>query len=133
MKKIQFFSLITFLLFLVSCGTSNKASVSNKVSLKGTSWQLAESVKGNIPTLSMNEDKISGNAGCNTYVATVVENKTTGEFSIDQISTTRKACRNMQAEYSFISMLKKVNRYQVEDNQLKLYDGKVLLLKFDRK
>lgn len=132
MKKIHYISIVALLLFFVSCGTMNKPSIEASLD-EGTSWQLSESVKGNIPTLTMKQGVISGNAGCNTYNAKVEVSRHNGLFLVDQVSTTRMACRNMQAEYSFLSMLKKVNRYKIEDNQLKLYEGKVLLLKFDRK
>lgn len=135
MKKIQYFILVVTALLLVSCGSSNNAKKqkSERISLDNTSWQLAESVQGKIPTLVIGEGKITGSAGCNDYFSNVATNAQTGEFSAAAVSTTRKACRNMQGEQSFLQMLKKANRYKIENNILKLYQDKILLLKFVKK
>lgn len=136
MKKIQYFILVVTALFLVSCGSSKNTTKKNTehVSLDNTSWQLAESVQGKIPTLVIVEGKITGNAGCNNYSSKdMVVNKETGEFSVGAVFTTRRACRNMQGEQSFLQMLKKANGYKIENNVLKLYQDKILLLKFVKK
>lgn len=139
MKKIYNTVFLLTALLLVSCGAMGNAGNSSsntssmQVDLENTSWQSAESVQGNIPTLSFLEGKITGNTGCNNYFSNVESDPKTGEIVIGLMSTTRMACRNMQAENNYLSMLKKVNRYKVEGNILKLYQGKVLLLKFVKK
>lgn len=135
MKKTQYFILVLTALFLISCGSLNNTGKQKVqyISLDNTSWQLAESVQGKIPTLLIGKGKITGNAGCNNYFSNVITNTQTGYFFAEAVSTTRKACRNMQGEQSFLQMLKKANRYKVENNILKLYQNKILLLKFVKK
>jgi heat shock protein HslJ len=49
-------------------------------SLVNTKWTLADNVKGKIPTLNIEGEKITGNAGCNNYFGTATIDPSTGEF-----------------------------------------------------
>lgn len=138
MKKI----ILAFVLGigLASCSSSPSLSLPIKslgknksVSLTDSRWILENQqfVSSDI-TLNIEDNKISGNASCNSYFGelTLGEN---GEFSVKNIGTTRKHCDKMSAESFFLNVLKKANRYTATDSELKLYEGQILLLKFNKK
>lgn len=103
-------------------------------SLTGTSWELADTVNTETPTLVIEEGKIVGNAGCNNFFANdFVTNASLGEFSASTIGSTRKACANMSVENNYLSMLKQVNKYIVRGTTLELYKDNLLLLKYNKK
>lgn len=119
--------------FLVSCGSIGTAvNTSNQPSLVDTKWQLAENVKGKVPTLNVQTGKIAGNGGCNNYFGELMTDAATGSFSASNIGSTKMACASMTAESAFFSMLPKANKYRVSGNTLELYQNSLLLLKFNR-
>lgn len=121
---------------LVSCGAMSGSSASKvgkaQPSLAGTKWALADNVKGKIPTLNIEGEKISGNAGCNNYFGTAKLDASTGNFSAGALGSTRMACDNMSVEKNFMDMVGKANKYVVTGNVLELYQDNLLLLKFNK-
>ena len=118
---------------LVSCGSiTNIVKTSNQPSLENTKWQLAENVKGKVPTLVFESGKISGNAGCNNYFGELTVDSSTGSFSAKNIGSTRMMCDNMATENNYLSMLPKATKYRVSGNSLELYQNNLLLLKFNK-
>lgn len=121
---------------LASCGTMSSSSASKvgktQPSLAGTKWALADNVKGKIPTLNIEGEKISGNAGCNNYFGTAKVDPSTGNFSAGQMGSTRMACDNMNVEKNFMDMMGKANKYVVSGSTLELYQDNLLLLKFNK-
>ncbi|UZT98863.1 META domain-containing protein [Chryseobacterium fluminis] len=121
---------------LASCGsmTSSSASKVGKAqpSLASTKWELADNVKGKIPTLNIEGEKINGNAGCNNYFGTAKVDPANGNFSAGQLGSTRMACDNMSVEQNFMDMVGKANKYVVSGNTLELYKDNLLLLKFNK-
>jgi len=121
---------------LVSCGTMSSSSASKvgkaQPSLTGTKWALADNVKGKIPTLNIEGEKISGNAGCNNYFGTAKVDPSMGNFSAGALGSTRMACDNMSVEKNFMDMVGKANKYVVTGNVLELYQDNLLLLKFNK-
>lgn len=115
---------------LVSCSTLSNSK--KQPSIVSTKWTLAENVKGNTPTLVIENGKISGNAGCNRYFGTLVLDAKTGSFQSSQVGATRMACENMSVENNFLKMLEQANKYNVSGNTLELYKDKLLLLKFNK-
>ena len=132
MKKFLTAAAVSML--VASCTTTAglPGKIADQPLLTGTEWRLADNVKGNIPTLIFEDQKISGNAGCNRYFGNVALNPATGGFSAGQIGSTKMACQNMDTETNFLNMLPKANRYRVSGNTLELFDNQLLLLKFNK-
>ncbi len=131
MKKYFFTALLS--ISIISCGVvNNPLSTANQPSLNDTQWQLAENVKGKVPTLKIQSGKISGTGGCNNYFGELTAESSTGLFSASKIGSTKMACEAMSSESSFFSMLSNVNKYRVVGNTLELYQNSLLLLKFNR-
>jgi heat shock protein HslJ len=122
---------------LASCGAMSGGSSASKVgkaqpSLSNTKWALADNVKGKIPTLNIEGEKITGNGGCNNYFGTAKVDPATGNFSAGALGSTRMACDNMSVEKNFMDMVGKANKYVVTGNVLELYQDNLLLLKFNK-
>ncbi|MCJ8155073.1 META domain-containing protein [Chryseobacterium sp. SSA4.19] len=121
---------------LVSCGAMAGSSASKvgkaQPSLTGTKWALADNVKGKIPTLNIEGEKINGNTGCNNYFGTVKVDPSNGNFSAGQMGSTKMACDNMSVERNFMDMMGKANKYVLTGNVLELYQDNLLLLKFNK-
>ncbi len=118
---------------VISCGVLNTPlSTANQPSLNETQWQLAENVKGKVPTLNVKSGKITGTGGCNNYFGELSTEASTGTFSASKIGSTKMACDSMASESSFFNMLSSVNKYRVVGNTLELYQNGLLLLKFNR-
>lgn len=121
------------LLAMVGCSTiknsSNSASSKAQPSLLNTQWRLEDSVKGKTPTLVIENEKLSGNAGCNNYFGTITLDASNGSFAAKNIGSTRMACPNMQAEANFLKMLNEANRYVSKNGTLELYKDQLLLMK----
>jgi heat shock protein HslJ len=121
---------------LASCGAMSGGSASKvgkaQPSLSNTKWALADNVKGKIPTLNIEGEKITGNGGCNNYFGTAKVDPATGNFSAGQMGSTKMACDNMSVEQNFMDMVGKANKYVVSGNTLELYKDNLLLLKFNK-
>lgn len=135
MKKIFFAILLSR--GLISCSTISELSSKNtskSVSLVDSQWVLDyETISSTTPiTLNIENNRVFGNASCNNYFGelTLGEN---GNFSVKNIGATRKLCDKMVAESFFLKVLEKANRYTATDSELKLYEGQILLLKFNKK
>jgi heat shock protein HslJ len=121
---------------LASCGAMSGSSTAkvgkSQPSLANTKWTLAETVKGKVPTLNIEGEKINGNAGCNNYFGTVKLDSSTGDFVAGQMGSTRMACDNMSVEKNFMDMVGKANKYVLSGTTLELYKDNLLLLKFNK-
>ncbi|MDR2206464.1 MAG: META domain-containing protein [Flavobacteriaceae bacterium] len=130
MKKLL---LIFVLAILASCSSVPKNKTKTQPSLLNTNWTLAETLRGKkIPTLSIENGRISGNAGCNNYFGEVLLDPTTGNFSVSKVGSTKMACDNMSIEDNFLKLLSQVNKYAVNGNALELYKDDLLLMKFNK-
>ena len=132
MKKFFVTSMIA--LAIVSC-TSRLANSSKlgktQASITGTQWVLADDIT-NRPTLVIEQNRISGNAGCNNYFSEATIDTSAGNFSAKNIGSTRKMCNNMITETAYLEVLPKVNKYVVTESTLELYKDNLLLLKFTK-
>ena len=132
MKK--FFVLFMIALAIVSCtsrlGNSSKLG-KTQASITGTQWVLADDIT-NRPTLVIEQNRISGNAGCNNYFSEATIDTSAGNFSAKNIGSTRKMCNNMITETAYLEVLPKVNKYVVTESTLELYKDNLLLLKFNK-
>ena len=132
MKKFFVTSMIA--LAIVSCtsrlGNSSKLG-KTQASITGTQWVLADDIT-NRPTLVIEQNRISGNAGCNNYFSEATIDTSAGNFSAKNIGSTRKMCNNMITETAYLEVLPKVNKYVVTESTLDLYKDNLLLLKFTK-
>jgi len=66
-----------------------------------------------IPTMMIEEGKISGNAGCNNYNGSV-QLSSDGSMSVGQLASTKKICQNkMTKEQQFLDLLQGAQSYSV--------------------
>lgn len=132
MKKLFFTTILA--LTVASCtnrvGNADKLG-KNQASITGTQWVLADDVT-NKPTLMVEQNRISGNAGCNNYFSDAVIDTSAGNFSAKNVGSTRKMCNNMATENAFLNVLPQVNKYVVTETTLELYKDNLLLLKFNK-
>jgi len=132
MKKLFYTSILA--LTIVSCTTrvGNASKLGkNQAPITGTQWVLADDV-ANKPTLVIEQNRISGNAGCNSYFSDVTIDTSAGNFSAKAVGSTRKMCNNMTTETAYLEVLPQVNKYVVTENTLELYKDNLLLLKFNK-
>ncbi|WP_126651413.1 META domain-containing protein [Chryseobacterium aureum] len=121
---------------LASCGSMTSPSASKvgkaQPALTNTKWSLAETVKGKVPTLNIEGEKITGNAGCNNYFGTATIDPSTGGFAAGHMGSTKMMCSNIGVEQNFMDMMGKANKYVISGNTLELYKDNLLLLKFTK-
>ena len=120
----------------IGLGSCNTARV-NSNSLQGE-WQLVTMGTTAVtaeaqPTLQLNlkEMKVNGSDSCNTFMGGI-ENITDKDLVFGELATTLMLCpqTTMKVADTFASAMKKVAKYEVNDNQLLLKDdkGEVLLI-----
>ncbi len=145
-------NIITLLIIVCSftaCTNSKKATdtpapantVNSSSTLDGT-WQLTyisfpglafDSIySGKKPVITFNtaDKKINGNTSCNSF---------NGQFSIEgrsvgfrePMAMTKMACPG-EGEFVFLETLKKVNAYDIKDNNLHLIMGDIVLMRLSR-
>ena len=133
MKKIKFLMLLSVAIGLGSCNTARV----NSNSLQGE-WQLVPMGTTAVtaeaqPTLQLNikEMKVNGSDSCNTFMGGIT-NITDKDLVFSELATTLMLCpeTTMQVADTFGAAMKKVAKYEVNDNQLLLKDdkGEVLLI-----
>lgn len=69
----------------------------------------------------VDEVNVAGNNGCNNIAGSYNADEEVIHFDVDNFKSTRMFCENFNDE-AFISILKTINRYQIND------DGKTLVL-----
>ncbi|SDE37843.1 META domain-containing protein [Riemerella columbipharyngis] len=134
MKKV----ILGIILSLVTIACSSVANLKlgkMQNNIHGITWIMTgETLKNSeIPTIHIDQDKISGTAGCNTYFGYAIVDKNNGTFSVKNIATTRMACKNTQVEQAFLNMLSQADKYVSDGNTLNIYKGNILLMKFTKK
>ncbi len=75
------------------------------------------------------KNAVKGNTGCNTMGGTFRASADKVQFS--QIMSTKMFCPNVPEE-DFLEALRRVNRYEIQDLKLKLYQGEKLRLVFKK-
>ena len=136
MKLITFISAGAFILF--SAFVMKKETTSQTSTLYNTKWSLkkihTEAGVEEVNTkafIKFNQEKKSagGNGSCNTFGSsfTVKSN----EISFKNIFSTKMYCEGVQeTEDAFFKQLGKVDRFEIKDNMLFLYQGEGALLEF---
>lgn len=140
MKKIIGL-LIVSTLFLTACKTSPVTDFNSvKQMIESNTWLLQDEngtvVSYNNQEVSMNFDRTNGLqavgfAGCNRFFSTVTLLPESIKFG--QAGSTMMACPEMEGEQAFLDLLSQVNAYEVSNNELKLFQNKILLMRFKKK
>lgn len=128
-------------LFLASCKTAPVADF-NKVKqiIQSNTWILqdesgnAKGFNGQDVTMKFSQDnglQAVGFAGCNNYFSSVDLQPANIKFS--QAGSTMMACPEMENEQAFLELLTQVNGYEVSGSELRLFQNKILLLRFKTK
>ena len=139
MKKLIVLSAFTFL--FISCKTGAVTDFNQvKALIENNTWLLQDE---NGTVVSYNNQEVSMNfitdnglqavgfAGCNRYFSTVTLLPESIKFS--QAGSTMMACPEMDGEQAFLDLLTQVNAYEVSGSELKLFQDKILLLRFKKK
>ena len=128
MKK-NIFKIAATIIFisLISCNASKNKKSENKKML-ATNY-IVEKINTNIelkvkPSLIFNldENKVSGFAGCNRFNGNFIKEGNTIKFN--QIISTKMYCTNMKIEKSFFNLLSNTVKYKILDGKLLLLDKK---------
>lgn len=137
MKLITFISAGTFI--LLSAFIMKKENARPTTCLYDTKWLLqkihTENGMEEINTkafIKFNKEKKSagGNGSCNTFGSNFTISDNT--ISFKNIFSTKMYCEGVQkTEDSFFNQLEKVNRFEVKDKTLVLYQGDDILLVFE--
>src|SRR6187200_1154522 len=131
------FTCIGIVLITISCKTSKEAMIA-ATPLFDTKWSLKkiyensnEEAVNTKAFIRFDKEKKSagGNGSCNSFGSTATING--NEVSFENIFSTKMYCEQVQQiENKFLGSLEKVNRYEIKDKSLFLYNDKDLLLEF---
>jgi heat shock protein HslJ len=136
MKIVSFVSAGAFI--FLSAFVMKEEAARQQASLYDTKWELKKiHVAGHVDIITgnafirFNQEKKSagGNGGCNAFGSTI---KVSGNVvSFKDIISTQMFCEGVQqTENAFFKLLGKVNRFEIKDNALVLYQDKMVLLEF---
>lgn len=136
-KAMNKYHLIIFILFfLTNCSTKETG---NNINLRLHDIWALEFIEGeeyikaaqssNHPVIEiyLKEERVHGNAGCNTINGKVVVDGSSITFS--EIITTEMACPG-DLEQRFLTALQSVDNYKIEKMRLYLYEGEAEQLVF---
>ncbi len=123
MSKLLCFGFLVLL--LISCGKNKEDPVAFG-DIRGVTWQLSDigydAVDNNILTTLVfgDDNKISGNGGCNNYFGTY-ELYTNG-LAISNIGSTKKLCSQdiMEQEMNYLEILGKAKSIKFNDYKLEI-------------
>ncbi len=110
--------------------------------LRGTTWKLVEVMgepvtnpEGRMPAnmlLSAEENRVSGNSGCNSFFSTYTLDEATKRIRFEQAGSTMMACQDMSIERAFHKALLEVENYSMEAGSLSLNSDRMAsLLRFE--
>lgn len=133
--------LISSLFIITSCKTAAVTDFSKvKQLIETNTWYLqdegATATGFNGQEISMkfrNENglHVNGFAGCNNYNASV--EILPDRIKFGNVMTTMMACPEMESEQAYIQLLELANGYEVSANEFRLYQDKILLIRFKTK
>ena len=141
MRRSTFMAAILMLLLACSPGkqaVSGKETAAPATPLYGTKWSLKkihtetgteEALTKAFIRFDQEKNSAGGNGSCNGFGSTATVNN--NEVSFANIFSTKMYCEGVQkTEDSFFKQLGKVNRFEIVENKLALYQDKELLLEF---
>ncbi len=128
-------TLLKVILGIAVFSLSACAGIGASVELEGTSWQLISLagqplVENTQPTIAFEDGQVRGHSTCNTYGGEYKLKGDTIEFGM--MMSTAMACADpvaMDQEQVFMSFLGEVERWELHDGQLFLFqaDGDALV------
>lgn len=141
MKSLNVLS-VAMMLFMASCCSTTKTMTSKETSasksLYETHWTLKKMHTNNgiekVNTkafIKFDEAKQSagGNGSCNSFGSTISVEK--NKISFKNTFSTKMYCVEVQkTEDTYFNLLEKVNRFEIKDKILSLYQDKNVLLEF---
>lgn len=93
----------------------------------GKEWKKSAA---SVPQLEffVSEERIVGYTGCNQLSGHLKSDDK--NIDLDKLASTKKSCENevMQFENKFIAALKKVNRYEIKNLKLYLFENQTLMM-----
>ena len=121
------------ILFLAGCSTP-KNQTDPAALLYGKDWtlvklngqQIVPSTTFKSPFLRFEEQKVHGNAGCNSLNGTTKLGEPR-ELHFGPLMTTKMACPGLQTETDFLSALALVDHFSITNNTLQLLKGDEVL------
>ena len=143
MKLITFISVGTFIVLSAFVMKKSAIPAGREKKIKAfflydTKWTLKmihrDAVMEEVNTkafIKFNQEKKSagGNGSCNSFGSDFTINK--NEISFKNIFSTKMYCEGVQqTEDLFFKQLEKVNKFEIKDKTLLLYQDKVVLLEF---
>lgn len=134
MKKM-FFIVAAMATTLMACNkhTYNATNVFGEwdlVEMNGKQIELAEGITTPFIGFNQQEDRVYGNAGCNSFFGTMLIDSTNVDaLRFDNMGSTKMMCANMEMEDEFLQTLGLVQsiEYNGEKMQLKDSNNNVIL------
>jgi len=80
-------------------------------------------------TFNLDENRVNGNDGCNTFFGRMDFNNS--KIEAGQIASTQMACPNDKVWNYFAPALNSADRYTLKGNTLKFYNGKKIVMEFE--
>lgn len=138
-------SLMITCIVLFSCSSSKKITEQKITNLDG-SWELNYITGPRIkfdalypnkkPTIvfDTNENRVSGNNGCNSYSGELIVNDNKIDFSQPMITTKMMCLSGQQGERTYMSTLPKINSYSVSSDgkTLTFISGDIAMMRFTK-
>lgn len=120
----------------------HKEASANAWPLLGTYWKLVEVMgkpvthpEGRMPAhmvLNAEENRVAGNAGCNSFFSTYELDEATRRIRFEQAGSTMMACADMSTEEAFHKAFVQVDNYSLADGKLALNNARMApLLRFE--
>jgi heat shock protein HslJ len=135
MKKFQLLVLGLIILFFTGCGVTSK--INSMALLTGKTWILSsledgefglENFNSRLPTLNfLDGGRLAGFTGCNNFSGGFSMENTS--MQLDPGAITKNVCPEIPEE-KYLSILGKVNSFQIEKEKLILLDGGSKLMSF---
>ncbi|MGY6562508.1 MAG: META domain-containing protein [Luteibaculaceae bacterium] len=132
-----------YLLLLAAHFPEVKLIDNSSVTLEGN-WRLSKLEGGKKPlellfpngfpdiTFDLDQQRISGNNGCNSYFGKFKANIAEGDFALQgPLGATRMYCEEV-ADDLFMQILENVTRFDIQENQLTVYNKQTVLAVFSR-
>ena len=96
--------------------------------LKEVPVQLSGTRRDAYIEFSWTDKRFSGNGGCNQINGNYTLEK--NDLAFTEVTSTKMSCPDLAFETTFLEALSDVDRYQLENDQLILKDGRKTLLRF---
>lgn len=136
MKRLLFFSMIAAISFTACCKKTETYDFAGKTllltELAGEKYEPASTQRPVELKFMAKDNALAGNVGCNLISGSYYVNRDTLIFP-QPMAMTRMLCDEVsnQVEMQMTELLINVNRYEVKDNSVLLYNGKELLGTFN--